>query len=122
MAKPSTRGGRPLLATDQRRSHAVSVYLTASEIRALRHRARQSGRAVATLIREDLARASTAGAQAGPDDAGAAALRRDIGRIGTNLNQAVKALHSARGRPDAGTLEAVRRAADAVAERIARWA
>ena len=126
MAEPSpSRGGRPQLTADQRRSHTISVRFTGAEIAALRHRAARAGRSVAAVIRDDLARASTAGAQAEPDHFGAALLRRDIARIGSALNAAVKTLQSARGRRGGRALEAieaVRRAAVAVAERIARAA
>ena len=117
----SNRGGRPPLAAESRRAHTVSVRFTGSEIDALRRRAARAGRSIAAVIREDLARADEG---AHPTRAAAAedvARRVELRRVGRLLNDAVRALHSARGNPGAGTLDALGRAGDAVARQLARW-
>ena len=123
MAAPTrNRGGRPPLAIERQRSHAVSVHFTAAEARALRRRAAERGCAVAVLVREDLARRPDAVPAAEPAASAASVARRvELRRVGRLLNDAVRAVHAARGHPAPETLDALRRAADAVAQQLGRW-
>ena len=123
MAAPTAnRGGRPPLAIERQRSHAVSVRLTAVDARALRRRAAERGCAVAVLVREDLARSPAAVPAAEPAASDEAVARRvELRRVGRLVNDATRALHAARGHPVPETLDALRRAADAVAHQLGRW-
>ena len=125
MAEPRpNRGGRPPVAIEQQRTHAVCVRFTAAEARVLRRRAAARGCAVAALVREDLARVPDADAGSAPAPSASderMALRRQVQRVGRLLNDAVHALHRDRGTPDHETLAALRRAADAVARELGRW-
>jgi hypothetical protein len=125
MAQPRrNRGGRPPLAAARQRTHAVSVRFTAAEARALKRRAIARGCSVAALVREDLARAPGAVDVAAPAptaSAEAVARRVELRRVGRLLNDATHALHAARGRPGAQTLDALRQAAEAVVRQLGRW-
>ncbi len=123
MAAPTpNRGGRPPLAIERQRSHAVSVRFTAAEARTLRRRAAERGCAVAVLLREDLARGPDAAPAAESSASAEAVARRvELRRVGRLLNDAVRAVHAARGHPGRETLDALRRAADAVAHQLGRW-
>ena len=123
MAQPTRhRGGRPPLAAERQRTHAVSVRFTAAEARALRRRAAERRCAVAVLVREDLARRPDAvPAAESTASAEAVARRVELRRAGRLLNDAVRALHAARGHPGPETLDALRRAAVAVAHQLGRW-
>ena len=125
MAQPTrNRGGRPPLAAERQRTHAVSVRFTAAEARALKRRAAARHCAVAALVREDLAQvpdAVTGAAPAPPASAEAVARRVELRRVGRLLNDATRALHAARGHPDARTLVALRQAAETVAHQLGRW-
>ena len=125
MAQPArNRGGRPPLAAERQRTHAVSVRFTAAEARALKRRAAARHCAVAALVREDLARVPDpvdVAAPAPTANAEAVARRVELRRVGRLLNDATRALHAARGSPDAQTLVALRQAAEAVAHQLGRW-
>ncbi len=122
MAAPTpNRGGRPPLAIERQRSHAVSVRFTAAEARALQRRAAERGCALAVLLREDLARGPDAVSAEPAASDEAVARRVELRRVGRLLNDAVRAVHAARGHPDRETLDALRRAADAVAHQLGRW-
>ena len=123
MAEPSpNRGGRPPLAIEQQRTHAVTVRFTAAEARALKRRAAQRSCTVAALVREDLARAPDAVLVPGPAPSAETVARRvELRRVGRLLNDAVRAVHALRGRPDPRTLDALRRTADAVGHELGRW-
>ena len=80
--------------------------------------------AVAALVHEDLARLlDAARVPAAAPTASAEAIARgvELGRVGRLLNDAVRAIHVARGRPERDTLNALRRAADAVTRQLGRW-
>ncbi len=121
MAQPTrNRGGRPPLAAERQRIHAVSVRFAAAEAGALKRRAAARHCAVAALVREDLARVPDAAA-APTASAEAVARRVELRRVGRLLNDATRALHAAGGCPYAQTLDALREAAEAVARQLGRW-
>ena len=51
----------------------------------------------------------------------AVARRVELRRVGRLLNDPVRAVHPARGRPGPETLDALRRAGDAVSRELGRW-
>ncbi len=51
----------------------------------------------------------------------AVARRIELRRVARLLNDAVRAVHALRGCPDPGTLDALRRTADAVGHELGRW-
>ena len=123
MAEPTpNRGGRPPLAIKRQRAHAVTVRFTAAEARALKRRAARRGCAVAVLVREDLSGVPDDGAAPESTASAEAIARRvELRRVGRLLNDAVRAAHGARGRAGPETLDALRRAADAVTGELGRW-
>ena len=123
MAEPSpNRGGRPPLAIEQQRTHAVTVRFTAAEARALKCRAARRSCTVAALVREDLAQVPDAVLVPEPTASAEAVARRvELRRVGRLLNDAVRAVHALRGRPDSETVGALRRTADAVGHELGRW-
>jgi len=97
---------RPKVADDQRRSREVAILLNGPESRAVREAAKRRSMRVSAFVR---AAAIAAAADAVPDpgdeprqlepDPGAVALRREIRRLGSNLNQALRLAHQG-GSPD----------------------
>ena len=97
---------RSKVEDDQRRQREVAVLLNGSESRAVRDAAKRRLMRVSAFVREA---AVAAAAAAAPDnreephqlepDPGAVALRREIRRLGSNLNQALRLAHQG-GDPD----------------------
>ena len=122
MAQPKpNRGDRPPLAIEQQRTHAVTVRFTAAGARALKRRAARRSCTVAALVCEDLARVPDAVLVPEPTPRAEAVARRvELRRVDRLLNDAVRALHAARGCPDPQTLDALRQAADAGGHKLGR--
>ena len=91
---------RPKVEDDQRRRREVAILLNGPESRAVREAAKRRSMRVSAFVR---AAAVAAAAVAVPDprdeprqlepDPGAVALRREVRRLGSNLNQAMKLAH-----------------------------
>ena len=104
---------RPRLAPELRRSRTIGVRVTAAEAAAIAERAASSRMtAAAYMRRRSLGRPVRVTAV----HRLAAAERVELQRIGANLNQAARALHSGAVQVPAGTLENVERVADLVAD------
>ena len=98
---------RPKVADDQRRSREVAILLNGPESRAVREGAKRRSMRVSAFARQ--ATLAAAAADATPDageesrqlepDPGAVALRREIRRLSSILNQAVRLAHQG-GSPD----------------------
>lgn len=108
MAQPTrNRGGRPPLAIQRQRSHAVRVRFTAADARC--------------DVAPPSAVAPSPSSSARTSPACSTPSRGELRRVGRLLNDAVRAIHAARRHPDRETLDALRRAADAVAHQLGRW-
>lgn len=91
---------RPKLETDRRRTREVAILLTGPESRAIRDAAARRSMRVSAFVRAAAVAAAAAEAperheeprQLEPDPA-AVALRREIRRLGSNLNQAIRLAH-----------------------------
>ncbi|MCY4507112.1 MAG: hypothetical protein OXG35_09155 [Acidobacteria bacterium] len=91
---------RPKVAEDEKRRRELAILLTGPESRAVREAARRRGQRPSAFVR---AAAIAAAVAVVPDvreeppqlapDPGAIALRREIRRLGNNLNQAVRLAH-----------------------------
>ena len=93
--------GRPPLTLDQRRDRQVNTRFTRAEIRALEEGARARKMSVTAFVRA--AALEAAGQPPGPNPAELGALiraekRRELLRIGNNLNQIARALNILVGR------------------------
>ena len=115
---------RPKVADDQRRRREVAILFTVPESRAVREAAKRRSMRVSAFVR---AAAIEAAADAVPDavdephqlepDPGAVALRREIRRLGSNLNQTLKLAYQG-GSPDLQTaVENLRAAVEKVLTR-----
>ncbi len=120
MAEPSpNRGDRPPMAIEQQHTHAVTVRFTAAEARALKRRAAERSCTVAALVRANLAQVPGAALVPEPTASAEAVARRvELRRVARLLNDAVRAVHALRGRPDSGTVGALRWTADPVAHEL----
>jgi len=118
VAATGPRGGRPPLPVAERRTVALMVRTTPAEARELRALAARRRQTVAAAIRD--AGLQAAAAEQAPEvpSVEAVRLRRQVQRIGSNLNQAVRRLHSFDG-DHAAAVAAVERAADAVGRFLA---
>ena len=100
---------RPRLAPEHRRSRTIGVRVTEAEAAAIAERAASSRMtAAAYMRRRSLGRPVRVTAV----HRLAAAERVELQRIGANLNQVARALHSGAVQVPAGTLENVERVAD----------
>ena len=104
---------RPRLDSELRRSRTIGVRVTAAEAAEIAERA-----ASARLTSAAYMRRRTLGRPVRVTAVHrlAAAERVELQRIGANLNQVARALHSGAVQVPAGTLEAVERVADLVAD------
>ena len=104
---------RPRLDSELRRSRTIGVRVTAAEAAEIAERAASARlTAAAYMRRRTLGRPVRVTAV----HRLAAAERVELQRIGANLNQVARALHSGAVQVPAGTLEAVERVADLVAD------
>ena len=104
---------RPRLAPELRRSRTIGVRVTAAEAAAIGERAASSRMtAAAYMRRRSLGRPVRVTAV----HRLAAEERVELQRIGANLNQVARALHAGAAQAPPGTLEAVERVADLVAD------
>ena len=107
---------RPRLAPELRRSRTIGVRVTEAEAAAIAERAAASRvTAAAYMRRRSLGRPVRVTAV----HRLAAEERVELQRIGANLNQVARALHSGAVQVPAGTLENVERVADLVADLLA---
>ena len=117
VAASGPRGGRPPLPAAERRTVALTVRATRAEARLLRALAARRRQSVAAAMRDAGLQAAAAGPAPAPTSetptVEAVLLRRQVQRIGSNLNQACRRLH-ARDGDNAAAVAAVERAADAV--------
>ena len=115
VAASGPRGGRPPLPAAERRTVALTVRATPAEARLLRALAARRRQSVAAAMRDaGLQAAAAAPAPTSEIPAvEAVLLRRQVQRIGSNLNQACRRLHALDG-DHAAAAAAVERAADAV--------
>ena len=120
------RGARPAAwPPSGSRTHAVSVRFTAPRKpgaeapRRPRAICAVAGSSASTSPRCRIA--VPGAAPAPPASAEAVARRVELRRVGRLPNDATRALHAARGHPDAQTLVALRQAAEAVARQLGRW-
>ena len=116
---------RPKLDADQRRTRKAAVGLTGPESRAVREAARRRSMRVSAFIRDAALTAAVEALGTGPEQiqpdphtvAATVALRREIRRLGSNLNQAVALAHRG-GNPDLqAAVEELRAAVVKVLER-----
>lgn len=85
----SKRGGRPKLPAKYRRDQRVVAYLTQAEMKQLKTYSDTYGVSVSDLAR----RAITKVRIAAPVSAENITKWRDVGRLGSNINQSARALH-----------------------------
>ena len=104
---------RPRLAPELRRSRTLGVRVTAAEAAEIAERAASSRMTAAAYVRR---RALGRPVRVTAVHRLAAAERVELQRIGANLNQVARALHSGAVQVPAGTLESVERVADLVAD------
>ena len=93
--------GRPPLTLDQRRDRQVNTRFTKSEIRALEKGAGARKMGVTAFVRAAALEAAGQPPGPNPDEVGAlhrADKRRELLRIGNNLNQIARSLHILVGR------------------------
>lgn len=116
VAATGPRGGRPPLPVAERRTVVLMVRATPAEARELRALAARRRQTVAAAMRD----AGLQAAEQIPETSAVEAvrLRRQVQRIGSNLNQAVRRLHALDG-DNAAAVAAVERAADAVGRFLA---
>ena len=115
---------RPKVEEDQRRRREVAILLNDAESRAVRTAAERRSMRVSAFVRDAAVAAAAADV---PDpseeprqlqpDLGAVALRREIRRLGSNLNQAVKLAHQGRDSDLQASVEALRAAVEKVLAR-----
>lgn len=118
VAASGPRSGRPPLPAAERRTVVLMVRATPAEARELRTLAARRRQTVAATMRD--AGLQAAAAEQIPETSAVEAvrLRRQVQRIGSNLNQAVRRLHVLDG-DNAAAVAAVERAADAVGRFLA---
>ena len=108
---------RPRIEANARRSRQVGVRLTPAEARLIEAAAARTGRPPVVFIRSAaLTAAGTATRHGEPAPTEATAIRRELRRIGANLNQALRLAHAGRDADLAAAVNAVR---DIVARRLA---
>ena len=108
---------RPRINANARRSRQFGIRLTPAEARLVEEAAARAGQPPVAFIRlAALAAAASPSRHAGPAATEAAAIRRELRRIGVNLNQAVRLAHAGRDTDLAAAVHAVR---DVVARRLA---
>ena len=115
---------RPKLEDDRRRTREVAVLLTGPESRAVREAARLRGVRMSAFVRDAALTAAVKTIpavneephQLGPDP-GAVALRREIRRLGSNLNQCIRHAHQGRDPDLQAAVEDLRAAVEKVLAR-----
>ena len=108
---------RPRINANARRSRQVGIRLTPAEARLIEAAAARAGQPPVAFIRSAaLAAAGTATRHGEPAPTGATAVRQELRRIGSNLNQALRLAHAGRHTDLAAAVNAVR---DVVARRLA---
>ena len=118
MAASGPRSGRPPLPAAERRTVVLMVRATLAEARELRTLAARRRQTVAAAMRDAGLQAAAAEQTLETSAVEAVRLRRQVQRIGSNLNQAVRRLHALDG-DNAAAVAAVERAADAVGRFLA---
>ena len=108
---------RPRIEANARRSRQVGIRLTPAEARVIEAAAARAGEPPVAFIRvAALAAAGAATRHGEPARTEATAIRRELRRIGANLNQALRLAHAGRDTDLAAAVTAVR---DVVARRLA---
>ena len=116
-----TRGDRP--EDDRRRTREVAVLLTGPESRAVREAARLRGVRMSAFVRDAALTAAVKTIPAANEaprqlaDAGAVAIRLEIRRLGSNLNQLVHLAHQGRDPDLQAAVEDLRAAVEKVLAR-----
>lgn len=94
---------RPKVEDDRRRRREVAILLNGPESRAVRDAAKRRAMRVSAFVRQAAIAAAADAIPADRDerhqlqpDPGAVALRREVRRLGSNLNQAVRLAHQGR--------------------------
>ena len=108
---------RPRIDANTRRSRQFGIRLTPAEARLIEAEAARAGRPPVAFIRAAaLAAAGAASRHGEAVRTEATAIRRELRRIGANLNQALRLAHAGR---DSDLAAAVNAARDVVARRLA---
>jgi len=118
VAASGPRSGRPPLPAAERRTVVLMVRATPAEARELRALAARRRQTVAAAMRDACLQAAVAEQIPETSAVEAVRLRRQVQRIGSNLNQALRRLHALDG-DNAAAVAAVERAADAVGRFLA---
>jgi len=106
---------RPQLPADRRRTKRLGVRVSAAEWRVIEALASRAGVRPTSFVRE--AALSSSGRPASPPDVATVEERRELRRIGANLNQVARHLNAGR---DADVLAALRELNDWIVGRVSQ--